>query len=132
MIDIDKLGWIFIQDKRLLGARSKGKNLYYIPGGKREEGESDHEALIREIKEELSVDLIFTTLKYVGVFHAQADDKASGTRVKITCYSAEFTGLIKANAEIEEVSWLNYADKVHCSPVTMMIMDWLKSDGLIE
>jgi 8-oxo-dGTP diphosphatase len=54
---IDKLAWCCIKDKRLLGARSKGKNIYYIPGGKREEGESDHEALIREIKEELSVDL---------------------------------------------------------------------------
>ena len=44
---IDKLAWIYIQDKRILSTRSKGKDTYYIPGGKREAGETDHEALLR-------------------------------------------------------------------------------------
>ena len=37
---IDKLGWIYIKNKKLLGVRSKGKDVYYIPGGKRERGET--------------------------------------------------------------------------------------------
>jgi 8-oxo-dGTP diphosphatase len=47
--EIDKLAWLRIKDKQVLGARSKGKDAYYIPGGKREPGESDEEALIREV-----------------------------------------------------------------------------------
>lgn len=45
---IDKLAWIYIKDKKILSTRSKGKDAWYIPGGKRELGESDHEALFRE------------------------------------------------------------------------------------
>lgn len=131
MNEIDKLAWLCIKDKRFLGARSKNKDTYYIPGGKRENGENDHEALIREIKEELSVDLIPATIKYVGSFKAQAHDKADGLMVKITCYLAEFTGEIQANTEIEEVAWLNHKDEIKCSPVTKIIMDWLKSEGMI-
>ena len=67
---IDKLAWLYIRDKRLLAARSKGKALYYVPGGKREPGESDAAALIREIKEELSIDLIGESIVYAGVFTA--------------------------------------------------------------
>ncbi|MFA0122432.1 NUDIX hydrolase, partial [Vibrio sp. 10N.261.48.A2] len=41
---IDKLAWIFIKDGKLLMVRSKGKELFYLPGGKREAGESDEQA----------------------------------------------------------------------------------------
>ncbi|MCX4024626.1 NUDIX domain-containing protein [Spartinivicinus marinus] len=62
---IDKLAWIFIKDKKILGARSKGKDTYYIPGGEREEGEMDQAVLIREIKEELPNELKPETLEYI-------------------------------------------------------------------
>jgi len=54
---IDKLAWLTFKDQQLLCARSHGKDIYYIPGGKREPGESDEAALIREIEEELAVTL---------------------------------------------------------------------------
>lgn len=132
MSEIDKLAWLYIQNKQLLGARSKGKKTYYIPGGKREAGESDEQALIREIKEELSVDLTPSTIEYAGTFKAQADGKPEGVMVKMTCYLAEFTGKIKEDAEIEEITWLNYHDLAKCSQVTKIIMAWLKSEGKIE
>lgn len=50
----DKLAWIYIKNRKILSTRSKGKNVWYIPGGKREKGESGKEALIREVKEELT------------------------------------------------------------------------------
>jgi len=128
---IDKLGWILIDNKRLLGARSKNKDIYYIPGGKREPGESDEEALIREIKEELSVDLKPESIEYAATFAAQAHGKPAGTMVKITCYFAAFTGEIKPDAEIEQVEWLSYQDRWHCSAITQHIMDWLKEEGKI-
>jgi ADP-ribose pyrophosphatase YjhB (NUDIX family) len=130
--EIDKLAWLYIKDKQILSARSKGKNTCYLPGGKRERGESDEEALIREIKEELSIDLIPKTLKYVDSFKAQADGKPEGTMVKMTCYHAEFQGELTASAEIEEVIWISYKDKDKCSPVVKIILDWLKEKGMIE
>lgn len=131
MKEIDKLAWLCIKDKRLLVARSKSNDTYYIPGGKREAGESDHNALIREIKEELTVDLIPATIKPAGIFTAQAHGKPVGQLVKMTCYQAEFTGEILADSEIEEVQWFNFDDKARCSLVTQIIMDQLKLEGLI-
>ncbi|MDO8953724.1 MAG: NUDIX domain-containing protein [Gammaproteobacteria bacterium] len=132
MKEIDKLAWVCIKDKQLLGARSKNNATYYIPGGKRELGESDAEALTREIKEELSVDLLPATITYLETFKAQAHGKPDGVNVKITCYLAEHIGEVQANAEIEEIIWLNHKDKESCSLVVKIIMDWLKSEGMIE
>src|SRR4051812_42213179 len=100
--EIDKLAWLHVRDRRILAARSRGKDAYYLPGGKREPGESDEEALIREIREELAVDLVPETLALAGTFKAQADGKPEGTIVRMTCYRAEFQGEIRASAEVEE------------------------------
>ena len=56
---IDKIAWIYTRDGKILSTLSKGKSVYYIPGGKRESNETDHETLVREIKEELDVDVDF-------------------------------------------------------------------------
>ena len=131
MKEIDKLAWLYIKDKRLLLARSKGNDTYYIPGGKREEGESDQQALVREIQEELAINLAAETIKLVGTFKAQAHGKPEGVMVKMTCYSAEFTGEVQASAEIEEVKWVAYGDEVKCSAVTQIILDYLKQQRMI-
>ncbi len=126
---IDKLAWIEIKNKQILSTRSFGKDKYYIPGGKRELGESDNEALIREIKEELSVDLIESSIRLVGVFESQAHGQAEGVIVKMTCYKADYVGEIKNAAEIEEIKWLNFTDKELTSYVDIVIFDYLREKG---
>ena len=61
---IDKLAWLTFKKGQLLCARSHGKDIYYIPGGKREPSESDEAALVREIEEELAVTLKPDTLMF--------------------------------------------------------------------
>ena len=41
MTPIDKIAWIRLEDGKILSTRSRGKDVYYIPGGKREPGETD-------------------------------------------------------------------------------------------
>ena len=132
MNTIDKLAWFHFRDRRVLGVRSQGNDTYYLPGGKRDQGESDHEALIREIREELSVDLLPATIQYAATFTAQAHGKHDGVLVKVTCYFADFTGKMKADAEIEEVIWLTHYDKDKCSAAAKLILDWLKSEAHID
>ena len=55
---IDKLAFIEIQDRKVLETLNHGKNTWYIPGGKRNAGENDQQTLIREMREELQIDLI--------------------------------------------------------------------------
>lgn len=132
MLVIDKLAWIEIKDKSILSTRSYGKDKFYIPGGKREAGETDVQAIIREIKEELNVDLNSDSLKFVGVFEAQAHGHAAGIVVKMTCYTADYSGTLQATSEIEEIKWLNYADQDKISDVDKIIFDYLKEKELLD
>lgn len=128
---IDKLAWIHLVDRKILSTRSKGKDTYYIPGGKREGDETDQEALIREIKEELKVDLIPESIKYVGTFEAQAHGHTEGIVVRMTCYSASYEGELQPDSEIDEVVWFQHKDKERSSPVDKIIFDWLKEQDLL-
>jgi 8-oxo-dGTP diphosphatase len=132
MRTIDKLAWIEIQDKSILSTKSYGKDKFYIPGGKREIGETDIQTLVREIKEELDVALKPETIEFVGIFEAQAHGHTEGVKVKMTCYMAKYTGILKAAAEIEEIKWLKYADKPYISEVDKIIFAFLKQEKLID
>ena len=131
MKKIDKIALIYIKDKKILSTLSKGKDTYYLPGGKREESESDEETLIRECKEELTIDINKNTIKYYGTFEAQAHGKAEGILVKMTCYTAEIDGKIQASSEIEEIKWLNYKNIDKISPFDKLIFNDLYKKGLI-
>ena len=81
MKEIDKIAFIYLKNGKILSSLSKGKDTYYIPGGKRENNETDEETLIRECKEELSIEIKKDTLNYYGTFKAQAHGKAEGVIV---------------------------------------------------
>ncbi|HMM66335.1 MAG TPA: NUDIX domain-containing protein [Dokdonella sp.] len=130
--DIDKLAWIHVRERRLLGARSRGKQAIYLPGGKREPGESDHAALIREIREELSIALRPGSITSAGHFRAQADGKPVGVMVRITCYESAFDGNLAPASEIEEVIWLRHADRERCSAAARLVLDHLSHAGRID
>ena len=132
MAVIDKVAYIYIKDGKILSTRSKGKDKYYIPGGKREENETDIETLVREVKEELSVDIIKDSTRFYGVFEAQAHGKAEGVLVKMTCYTADYTGQLQADSEIAEIVWLTTDDIVNVSPVDKLIFADLKEKGLLK
>ncbi len=129
---IDKLAWVLIKGGKLLAVRSKGKELFYLPGGKREIGESDVDALAREIQEELSVQLVLDSIKYMETFTAQADGKAEGVSVKLTCYFAEYSGELQPDAEIEELRFIDGQDVSVCSVAALVALRWLESKSLIS
>lgn len=129
---IDKLAFIEIRDRKILVTLSKGKDTWYIPGGKREGEETDLEALTREVKEELEVTIIPESVKPYGVFEAQAHGKPEGTIVRMTCYTASYNGVLTPSTEIEKIDWFSYAQKGKCSMVDNLIFDDLKAKGIIE
>ena len=128
---IDKIAWICIRDGRILSVRSKGKELFYFPGGKREPGETDAETLQREIGEELSVRIKPETIAYYGAFEAQADGKPEGVLVKMTCYTADCAGDLAPASEIGELAWLGYADRDRTSLISRIIFDELHEKNLL-
>lgn len=132
MIEIDKIALIKIENGQILSTRSKGKNKYYIPGGKRENNETDEQTLVREIQEELNVEIIPKSVEYIGTFKAQSDGAAKGIIVKMTCYKADYNGIPQESNEIEEIKWLNYKDLDIISEVDKIIFKHLNESGLLD
>ena len=132
MKKIDKIAFIYLKDGKILSTLSKGKDTYYIPGGKREGTEADEETLIRECKEELTIDIKEDTIKYYGTFKAQAHGKSEGILVKMTCYMADFEGNLEASSEIQEIRWLDYSNLNIISPVDKLIFKDLYEKNLIK
>ncbi|KAL3804334.1 hypothetical protein HJC23_011262 [Cyclotella cryptica] len=143
---IDKLALICINSNRKqLVARSVGKSVYFTPGGKREKGETDEEALRRECMEELSVNLSTLTntaasIEPYGNFEAHAYGKPPGTIVRMTCFRVtpreaelELEHLVKASAEVEELKWIDSSFEREKLTVTgIMILEDLKEKNLID
>lgn len=131
-LNIETVGLIEIKNKKVLVVRSKGIDLSYMPGGKREKGETDEEALIRELKEELDIEIIPSTISFYGTFEAQAHARSGGTLVTMSCFRAEFNGKFKSSSEIEEYAYLSYDQKNQTPPLGNLIFDDLKQKGLID
>jgi 8-oxo-dGTP diphosphatase len=126
---IDKIAWIRLADGKILSTRSRGKDVYYLPGGKREPGETDVQTLVREVREELDVAIAPGSASHVGTFEAQAHGHATGITVRMTCYAADYSGTLAASSEIAELAWLSYADRDRVSPVDQIIFDHLHGGG---
>ncbi len=106
--------------------------MYYIPGGKREPGESDMDTLVREIREELNVTILVDTAEHLGTFHGQAHGHPEGTLVRMTCYTADHQGVLQPDSEIEEIAWLTHADRDRVSPVDQIIFDHLRETARLR
>jgi len=132
MTPIDKIAWLRLEDRKILSTRSRGKDVYYIPGGKREPGETDLQALVREIREELDVAIAPGSATHAGTFQAQAHGHAAGIDVRMTCYTADYRGTLTPSSEVDELIWLTYADRDRVSPVDQLIFDHLHQNGQLS
>ncbi|MGA5192010.1 NUDIX hydrolase [Streptomyces exfoliatus] len=126
---IDTVAWVRVENGRILCARPQGKDVFYIPGGKREGAETDLETLLREIKEELTVLLDPDSALHVGTYEAEVPDLPGGAVVRMSCYTADYHGTLAVSAEIEEMAWFSYADRPSVPPVDQLLFDDLKAAG---
>ncbi len=104
--DIHKAAAIIMQDRKVLLTRSKGKDVFVSPGGKLEAGETPVQACVRELKEEISVDVSETDLEYVGTYYAEAAG-GSGKALRMDVYTVHnYAGTIQPDNEIEEIVYV--------------------------
>ncbi|WP_405795115.1 NUDIX domain-containing protein [Streptomyces sp. NBC_01506] len=126
---IDTVAWVRVEQGRILCARSRGKDVFYIPGGKREGTETDLETLLREVEEELAVAVLPATTAHLGTYEAQAHGQPDGVVVRMSCYSGDYRGTPAASNEIEEIRWLSYGDRGLVAPVDQILFDDLRAAG---
>ncbi|WP_105566595.1 NUDIX hydrolase [Microbacterium halophytorum] len=88
----------------LLTVRKRGTSMFMQPGGKPEPGESALDAAVREIREELGVELDRARMTELGTFTAPAANEA-GFDVTADVFVHPPVVVNAPAAEIEEIRW---------------------------
>ena len=130
---VDTVAWVHLENGRILCARPRDKDVFYIPGGKREGAESDLQTLLREIAEELTVALLPGTVTHLGIYEAvQPPGHPDAVRVRMSCYAAGYSGTLAASSEIDELAWFCYADRPRVPAVDQLLFDDLRAAGQLR
>ncbi len=95
------------QGRLLVVSKKVAPEIFYLPGGKPEAGESAEETLIRELDEELGVTP--TSLTLLG----DVEDVAAieGVPMHMTVFRAEIDQIPRPAAELADLRWINRSDE---------------------
>ncbi|MCW2902468.1 MAG: hydrolase [Streptosporangiaceae bacterium] len=129
---LDVVAWVHAVDGKMLAVRARGRDLLYLPGGKREPGEGDWAALSREVREEVGVELRTGTLRPLGVIEAPAHDQPDGVRVRMACFTAAHTGMPTAGGEIDECVLVGPDERKLLAPASRLALDLALEHHLLE
>ena len=89
---------------QVLTVRKRGTCAWMLPGGKPEAGESPTDAALREVWEELCIELDDTALRCLGTFTAPAANE-DDQMVRATVFEHPWVSVTSPRAEIEEIRW---------------------------
>lgn len=121
-----------VRDRRLLMVTARGRDVLYLPGGKRELGETGEQAAIREALEEVSLRLDPPTVSELFTVTTQAHGEPDGRDVAMTLYTAETADDPVPSSEVSSISWVTTADRALCPPAGRQTLDRMSFLGLID
>lgn len=106
----NKVGLAIVKNKKVLTTREiDSAGFYFLPGGRIEGGETDIQALEREILEELGVQIKRESIKYLDVFE-DVTTTDPNARVSIKLFIGDVIGEPSPSNEIEEIGWFGRDD----------------------
>lgn len=123
---LTSVGWLRIEGGRLLAVRTQGRDKFYLPGGKLEPGETAEQALVREVHEELGVDL--RDLRLAFTVQASAHGLAEATDLSMLCFTAAAVGDPRPRGEIDELAWLQIPDDPRAAPAVRAVLARLEQE----
>lgn len=125
------VAWLHVRDGRLLSVRTQGRDVFYLPGGKYEPGESGPQALVRELREEIGVTVDPGELTEHFVIHDIAHGQG-GRPLHMTCFTGgPETIEPRPGREIAELAWMGPADMDRCAPAHHKVVQRLIAQGLM-
>jgi len=112
----------------LLVSKRVAPDVFYLPGGKPEPGESPEVALRRELREELGVGV--DRLEFLADVHAPA--ALEGVPMQMAVYRAELDGTPVAAAEIAALAWWpDGVERVLAPAVAQHVIPLLDAQGVL-
>ncbi|NVI87216.1 NUDIX domain-containing protein [Actinomadura sp. BRA 177] len=132
MAFLDVVAWVQVWDGRMLAVRSRGRDLLYLPGGKREPGEDDWSALSREVREELALELDRASFQELGVIWAPAHDQPDFAHVRMACFTASYQGAMTPAGEVDEYAYVGRDDRHLLAPASQAALDLADKHGLLS
>jgi len=99
----DRIAVAIIKEGKILLVQATNSDFYITPGGKIESGESHQDALARELREELGVQL--KSIKPYLSYKTTAEK--TGEEQTVHCYLAEIEGEPIVANEIKEYQWFD-------------------------
>lgn len=121
-----------IRDRRVLMVTARGRDVYFMPGGKIDPGETTAEGAAREAWEEVSLRLDPTELTELFTFAVQAHGEPDGRLVRMSVFAAESADEPSASAEVSALHWASSADLDRCPPAGTEVLNRLTALGLID
>ncbi|WP_370591410.1 NUDIX hydrolase [Saccharopolyspora montiporae] len=112
---IPVVGLVHVAAGKLLLVRAVRQQAFYLPGGKIDPGETELQALHREVREELGTGVAGPA--FYGRYTTDAVGQGSGVRVALACYRGAPDAEPRAAAEIAELAWMDRAEYL-AQPVT--------------
>ncbi|OOC08159.1 hypothetical protein B0293_04640 [Amycolatopsis azurea DSM 43854] len=131
---MQKVGAVIISNRKVMVVRKKNEKQSecIMPGGRMEEGETQYECLVRELNEELKVDV--GECEFVGTYRDIA--VFEGVPLVIHAYHVEIKGTPRPSSEIKEYIWINTEFPASglrvASIMARKVMPEMKRRGLID
>ena len=123
MIDFHCACLVHIVEGRLLLVKVRENEKYYLPGGKIERGEAHEATLIRELKEELKIEVDLNSLDYIGKVVGPAYPDTTKT-VALECYRIKGQlPNVEPNMEITVVKYLDMSQTDLMAPAVIRMVE---------
>jgi 8-oxo-dGTP diphosphatase len=121
-----------LRERRLLLVTARGRDVYYLPGGKIEPGESARAAAVREAREEVGLDLDPADLDELFTVVSQAHGEPDGRLVRMTVFGVATSAAPEAAAEVDAVHWVTTADAHRFPPAGVEVARLLVERDLLD
>jgi len=121
-----------VRDRRVLMVTARDREVYYMPGGKIDHGETAAEAAAREALEEVALVLDPAELDELFEVVVQAHGEPDGRLVRMRVFRAETDAMPFASTEVDALHWVTTADAHSCPPPGAELLARRAASGIID
>ncbi|WP_022889199.1 NUDIX hydrolase [Agromyces italicus] len=121
-----------VRDRRVLMVTARDREVFYMPGGKIDPGETAAQAAAREACEEVALELDPDALDELFEVVTQAHGEPDGRLVRMRVFRAETDASPRASAEVGSLHWVTTSELDRCPPAGREVLVRLAATGLID